>query len=344
MDEDWETTLGTRYDNYEKEFRAHGFELAKMDVPDKIESARQGKSVPRALGTKQEFLAKLADVRAWYQQRDMIQNTFIIHEKAYRDLSNGFMFEGAQAMGLHAWLGRLPDVTASDMSMNGITAGTKFWKGDEVEQGFGVFKFSYMSSVGATEWKTQYDIPRTAVSDEARAAMSDEQKYALWIREEAKETGTTTGRYRDICKLDMAMMRYNCHMGGIGMLAGTHLDIAQDTKDSIQVCTHYEDLAGNYVAYEPGIHHRKDVVPHYEKFDGWDGKKVQDAASFEDLPDNAKKFLAFLQKQMGIPIVFATTGYKRHNILEIPKTKIPKEVMRKKGKKDNVFYYGAKTA
>ncbi len=47
-------------------------------------------------------------------------------------------------------------------------------------------------------------------------------------------------------------------------------------------------------------------------------KSHKKAKSFDDLPDNAKKYLAFIQARTGMPIVAATTGPGRDNFLEFP--------------------------
>ena len=143
-----------------------------------------------------------------------------------------------------------------------------------------------------------------------------DQKRAAYIREEAHEYGTTSGRPRDILHLDLEMIRYNCRMAGVEALAGTHLDIARE-GENIKVCTHYTDLSGNRVPYQPGLRYLKDVIPNYIELPGWDGKKAAKAKSTKVLPENAKKFLAFVQGTTGYPIVAVTTGPARKNFVVI---------------------------
>ena len=152
------------------------------------------------------------------------------------------------------------------------------------------------------------DLPKTATS---------QQTWAAGIRRDGKEFGTTTGRPRDICHLDLEMMRYNCRMAGIELLAGTHLDLAKENED-IWVSTHYTDSNGNTIPYQPGLRHIEGITPNYIILPGWDGNEVNKARSFEELPENARKFLAFIQKRTGYPIVIATTGPDRENYLNVP--------------------------
>ena len=158
------------------------------------------------------------------------------------------------------------------------------------------------------EIKKMSDLPANA---------SPAQRWAAFVREEGHEFGTTTGRPRDILHLDLEMMRFNCRMAGIEMLAGTHLDIARE-GESIKVCTHYTGSDGRVVLYQPGLRYLKNVVPQYVELPGWDGDAVRRAKSFDEIPENAKKFLAFIQRRTGYPIVIATTGPDRSNYLDIP--------------------------
>jgi adenylosuccinate synthase len=252
-------------------------------------------------------------------KRDMAKDMFIYHERIYSDLSYGVLFEGAQALGLHAWLGTRPDVTSSDTSMDGIKTGTAFWRGQDILDRIGVFKIPYTSSVGARKMPTHIELPRNLADLTANA--TDDQKWAAYIRETAHEYGTTSGRPRDILHLDLEMIRYNCRMAGIEVLAGTHLDIARE-KETIKVCTHYTNDLGERVPYQPGLRYQNGVIPHYIELPGWNGDAVAKARSIEELPDNARYFLAFIQGTTGYPIVAGTTGPARENFISVLDRKI----------------------
>ena len=109
-------------------------------------------------------------------------------------------------------------------------------------------------------------------------------------------------------------------MSGVESLAATHLDIARSDM-KIKICTHYADLQGNVVPYQPGLEYQQGVVPAYVELDGWDSQDVRNATSFDDLPENAQKFLAFIQRRTGVPIVIATTGPDRKNYLDFEMNK-----------------------
>lgn len=282
LDKNWETIVGSHYDRYRKEFSLYGLRLESIEVP-----------VNRIVGTKVEFLKRLSSARAKLIRRNMVVNTFLMHEKIFGDKTQAVLFEGAQSLGLHPWLGTIPDTTASDTSLYGIQTGTAFWKADDIEKRIGIFKIPYTSSVGARHMATQI-----------------EDSWAKRVREQAHEYGTTTGRPRDILYLDLPFISYNIRMSGVKELVGTHLDISW--KDMpIKVCTKYN------VSYQPGLRYQKNVIPQYVEFLGWDGERVRRAKSFRQFPQGAKKFLAFLEKQLQTPIVAVTTGPTREQYLKI---------------------------
>ena len=299
MQENWRNQLGDQYERYEREFAANDLRLADVEVPDLEATKRQGKSISRTVGTKEEYLDRLEVVRTWLIQKDIVRNTFSIHSDTIGDFSKGVLFEGAQALGLHAWVGTRPDVTSSDTSILGISAGTGLWKSQDVADRVGVFKITYTSSVGVRRMPSQ-----------------QENQWSNWVREVANEYGTTTGRPRDILHLDLPMLSYNARMSGIEVMAGTHLDVAREDY-TIKVCTHYT-RDGVKVDYQPGIKNLEDVSPSYVDLPGWDGKRVAEATAIDQLPENAIKFLSWIQRRTGYPIVAVTTGPARENFIALP--------------------------
>jgi adenylosuccinate synthase len=318
MAENWRESIGRHYDRVTALFKGNGKNLAQILVPDFKASVKKHASIDRSVGTKDEFLKRLGKVRTWLIDKKMVQNTYAIHIDMLANLSStGVIFEGAQAVGLNPWMGTIPDVTASDTSLYGVlTVGP--WTPDMIGHSIGVFKVTYMSSVGARHMATEVrlDTKVLAVKDLPATASADE-KWAAWVRDEGHEFGTTTGRPRDICFLDLPFMAFNCYKGGVTALAATHLDIASE-DEKIKVCTHYEKK-GTVVAYQPGLEYQEGVTPQYIELDGWDGKTVRKAKSFKQLPINAQKYLAFIQERIGVPIILATTGPSREHMIEFVK-------------------------
>lgn len=314
LEDNWEGILGNHYDRYEKEFAAFGVKLAKVEIPDFKSSYRQ-KAAKKPVGNKNDFLNNLKEARTWLLKRKITVNTFLLHKNIYRDKSQAVIFEGSQAAGLDAWLGTRPDVTSSNTSVFGLREGTGFWMPQLIEERIGVFKATYTSSVGARRMPTHVDLPKDL--NELPKNASSDQKWAAFVREEAFEYGTTTGRPRDINFLDLPFLCYNARISGIEVLTATHLDIAREFE-AIKVSTHYEDKKGNYIPYQPGLRYQKEVVPQYIELPGWGGVDCRKVKKLKDLPVNALKFLAFIQARTGFPITCVTTGSSRENILNFP--------------------------
>ncbi len=316
MSDAWKDTLGKKYDQLSRMLTAvHGRDLATVEVPDFAATVKEGKAQKRTVGTKDEFIDRLSDARSWLESRNMVRETWTIHEETLRDVQKGVVFEGAQAVGLHAWLGTYPDVTASNTTAHGITEGTQgFWTIDQTQKRMAVIKHN-PSSVGARHMPTHIDLPRN--TNDLPPDATSEQKYGAWVRDVANERGTTTGRWRDMNHLDLAALSFNLKVGGVNSLAITHLDVAK-ADQPIRVATHYKDSNGNDVGYRPDLRYLNTLTAQYVELPGWDGEAAQNATTFDSLPENAKKYLAFIQARTGVPIVAATTGPKRDNFLEFP--------------------------
>lgn len=360
IDEDWEKKLGSKYDQLAIDFSARGESLEDTQVPDyeKIlamnqlwdelnqrkdmlaeeelvsqEAKLKSMSTSHTIGTKDQFLKRLGDVRRWLIEEDMVHNMVEIHMDSLREVLEGkagHMFETAQALGLHPTLGTIGanDTTSTITDPEGVLYSTKVWRINDKNIKLGVFKATYTSSVGRRRMPTLVDLNEKKFGIEIRrerqlpVIATPVERWAAWVRETANEFGTTTGRARDICHLDLPMLTYNCFAGKINMLAATHLDVAR-RGEKIKVCTHYLKN-GTPVAYYPGIDSNTSIVPQYVELDGWNKEEVRNARSFNDLPVEAKTFLSFIQSRTGVPIVMSTTGPSREHLVKIPPYEVPK--------------------
>lgn len=159
MDNSWREMFGQFYQDKATELAAYGIELSLVDVPDFPLSHSQKNALTRKVGLREEFLDRLESFRTWLIERGMVENTFPIHLKMLQDMNNrGILFEGAQALGLHPWLGTYPDVTSSDTSVYGINSGTGLWRPQDIKERIGVMKM-YTSSVGVRRMPTHIGLP-----------------------------------------------------------------------------------------------------------------------------------------------------------------------------------------
>jgi adenylosuccinate synthase len=312
---DWRKKLEAHYDRYDKEFKAFGLKLKDMTVPDFRLTKKKRIAVKRTVGDKATFLRRLRKARLWLVKQKMVTNTFLLHQEIFNDPHSAVIFEGAQSAGLDAWIGTRPDVTSSNTSAYGVREGTGFWRIEDLENRIGVIKIPYTSSVGSRRMPTHVDLPKDLAMLDKNPGK--DQAWAAFVREAAHEYGTTTGRPRDINHLDLNLISYNARMAGIESLVVTHADIAREA-DEIKICVGYKDKAGTTVPYQPGLRFLKDLIPQYVTLPGWDGEVCRKAKTIHSLPVNCLKFLAFIQARTSFPIVAATTGPSRENLVTFP--------------------------
>lgn len=314
----WRDTLSARYDSYNRQFSAFQFDLSTVRVSDFRETKRTGTNQTHPVGKKKEFLERLASARNFLISSRIACDTMSIHEDTLSHAETiGVIFEGVQGAGIDAWIGARPDVTSSTTTMYGIASGTGYWQLHDIADRIAVIKGPYTSSVGARHLITEIPIGKNVRSPaDVPENAPPEHKRASFIREKAREFGTTSGRPRDIARLDLAQTIYNVHMSGAEVLAVTLMDCARE-GELIEVATHYT-RRGKPVPFHPWLMHQDGITPHYIKLPGWDGEKANKAKTFNQLPKNAQKYLAFLQTRICMPIVAVTVGPKRENLITLP--------------------------
>lgn len=341
MAENWRDEFSKKYDMFAKKFAAFeestGLTLATTQVPDlngtrradeKREKGQPKSKVTKFVGTKEEFLDRLEADRTSLIKRDIesrynggigfVVDTFSYHSNIWQDSNYGIVIEKGQSVGLHPQLGRYPDVTSTGTSALDVVHNTGFplYTPSSFENNIGIFKLTYMSSVGDVRMPTDSNLERKKYGADEVALLDEDKAYAAWIRDEAHEYGTTTGRPRDICALDLELMRFNIMVGQTEMLAATHLDIAKEGSP-IKVCTHYVNSNGERIPYQAGVPNWKGLKPVFIELPGWDGKSAAKARKFEDLPENAQKFMSFVQRTLGIPITMVTNGPDREAFMKL---------------------------
>lgn len=286
--------------SFDKEkFRAHFRFYAALisGLGEKLESLL----VPRLtgekvlVGTEKEFLDRLKEESS--HLAPYIGETFEKLKKNWVDEKVVFVFEKAQGVGLDARYGVYPDVTASDVTFRGIFSSTEgIVSPEEIAVRAAVIKATYMSSVGSRNLPTEM-----------------EESLASRIREDAHEYGATTKRPRGIAYLDLPALKFFARVGEVNALVLTHLDIVYPGVP-IKVCTAYK-IDGQEVSYRPYQSFLDKVRPQYIELPSWDCRKVSQAKTREELPQEALNFLDFISRELGLPIVMVTTGPKREQAI-----------------------------
>ena len=158
---------------------------------------------------------------------------------------------------------------------------------------------AYSSAVGAGEFVSE--IPEEDVADELRKRGGDGGEY-----------GATTGRPRRMGWFDCVASKYGCRMQGTTDVAFTVLDVL-GYLDEIPVCVGYE-IDGKVTTDFPTTTLLKKAKPVYEKLPGWkcDIRGIQ---KYEELPENCRKYVEFIEKQIGFPITMISNGPGREEII-----------------------------
>jgi adenylosuccinate synthase len=129
------------------------------------------------------------------------------------------------------------------------------------------------------------------------------------IRRVGREYGTTTGRPRRVGWFDAAVAGYTVAINGIRSIALTKLDVL-DTVDPIRICTAYRSKGELQRHPMSNISHLKHCEPIYEDLPGWRTSTSQ-ARRPEDLPRNARRYIARLEELCGAPIDLVSVGAAR---------------------------------
>ncbi len=126
------------------------------------------------------------------------------------------------------------------------------------------------------------------------------------------EYGATTGRPRRVGWYDCVASKYGCRLQGATDVALTVLDVL-GYLPQIPVCVGYE-IAGQVTTEFPVPHLLKEAKPVYEMLPGWQCD-IRGIRRYEDLPENCRRYVEFVEGQIGFPITMVSNGPGREDII-----------------------------
>ena len=126
------------------------------------------------------------------------------------------------------------------------------------------------------------------------------------------EFGATTGRPRRMGWFDCVASKYGCRMQGTTDVAFTVLDVL-GYLDEIPVCVGY-DIDGEITTDFPVTHLLEKAKPVYKTLPGWKSD-IRGIKKYEDLPENCRKYIEFVEKEIGFPITMISNGPGRDDII-----------------------------
>lgn len=126
------------------------------------------------------------------------------------------------------------------------------------------------------------------------------------------EFGATTGRPRRMGWFDAVASRYGCRIQGATEAALTVLDVL-GYLDELPVCVGYE-IDGKVTRDFPTTAELKRAKPVYEVLPGWKSD-ICGITEYSKLPENCRKYIEFIEKELEVPIKMVSNGPKRHEII-----------------------------
>ncbi|MCR4587060.1 MAG: adenylosuccinate synthase [Lachnospiraceae bacterium] len=158
---------------------------------------------------------------------------------------------------------------------------------------------AYSSAVGAGLFVSEIEDAQEA--DELRRRGGDGGEY-----------GATTGRPRRMGWFDCVASKYGCRLQGTTDVAFTVLDVL-GYLDEIPVCVGY-DVDGTVTTDFPVTTQLAKAKPVYKTLPGWKCE-IRGIKKYEDLPENCRKYVEFIEEQIGYPITMVSNGPGRSDII-----------------------------
>ncbi len=200
------------------------------------------------------------------------------------------LLEGAQGTLLDIDLGTYPFVTSSNTTSASACVSTGL-NPKAINEVIGITK-AYSTRVGNGPFPSEDTTP-----------MGDH------LRTKGAEFGTTTKRPRRCGWLDLVALKYACALNGCTQLALMKLDVL-DGIDAIKVCVAYERKGERLEAFPSDL---KDCMPVYQTFKGWE--KSVGVRKLDDLEPNAREYIRFIEKEVGVKIRLISTSPEREDTI-----------------------------
>lgn len=268
---------------YSEKAQRDGLRLADLDWDEKMAEYD---------GEDKAYLDKYKD-RLLAMRVDLTERMWAVR-------SDNILFEGAQGAMLDIDSGTYPYVSSGASCAAGAATGCGIGPHD-IDKVMGVFK-AYETRVGNGPMPSEFN--------DNDAAESELCKY---VRDTGNEYGVTTGRARRCGYLDLVALRYACRVNSIDGLVLTHIDI-YDAMDQIEACVAY-DIDGKIVTDFPaGIEKLNKAKPVLEKFKGWKSE-LKGCKSYDKLPENAKKYIEFIEDFTGTSVDIISVGADRNETI-----------------------------
>ncbi|KAG7085739.1 hypothetical protein E1B28_003282 [Marasmius oreades] len=204
------------------------------------------------------------------------------------------LVEGANALMLDIDYGTYPYVTSSSTGIGGVITGLGI-PPRLIGRTIGVVK-AYTTRVGGGPFPTEQ--------------LNDIGNY---LQEVGREYGVTTGRRRRCGWLDLVVMKHSCLINGYDRLNLTKLDILDDLSE-IKVAVKYSVDGKELPGFPASLELLEHVEVEYVTLPGWKSS-IASATKFDELPENCRKYVAFIEEYLQVPVEWIGVGPGRESMV-----------------------------
>ena len=234
---------------------------------------------------------------AWFEGIEVLKSLKRVESEHYIDeaLKNNkaILAEGAQGSLLDIDFGSYPFVTSSNTICAGACTGLGIAP-NKIGNVIGIFK-AYCTRVGSGPFPTEL-----------------EDEVGEQIRKTGNEFGSTTGRPRRTGWLDLPALKYAIMINGVTELMMMKADILSGFE-IIKVCTHY-NYQGEKINYLPFDYSPELLSPVYKELKGWN-QDLTGLSSPDQMPSQLNEYIAFIEREAGVPISIVSVGPDRTQTL-----------------------------
>jgi adenylosuccinate synthase len=234
---------------------------------------------------EKEFFAALEFIKTF----NLVDSEYLINSQL-AEKGTKVLAEGAQGSLLDIDFGSYPFVTSSSTTAAGVCSGLGVAP-SKINEVYGIFK-AYCTRVGSGPFPTELL-----------------EEIGEKMRKEGREFGSTTGRPRRCGWMDLPALKYSIMLNGVTQLVMMKVDVL-NIFDEIKICTHYQLPDGTTTEEFPYDICDVEVTPVYKTFKGWNSS-LENITDFEKMPEELKTYTAYIEKEVGVPVTYVSTGPDR---------------------------------
>ncbi|UPX19580.1 Adenylosuccinate synthase [Ascochyta rabiei] len=204
------------------------------------------------------------------------------------------LVEGANALMLDIDYGTYPFVTSSNTGLGGVITGlTLGWR--SIKEVIGVVK-AYTTRVGSGPFPTE-----------------QLNEFGEKLQKVGHEVGVTTGRKRRCGWLDLVVLKHSHACNDYTSLNLTKLDVLDDFEE-LKIATSYSHKGQKLEGFPSNPDVLAEVEVHYETLPGWK-KPTTGAKSYYDLPSQAREYIEYIEKFVGVKVKWIGVGPARDHMV-----------------------------